>query len=424
MLEENLSIFPSVGLFAWLHKHVLTPLSCKSIPSSPVLAHVSESVDGSNVIRAFGSNQIERFIRQSEKRIDANNTNQFAGFVVAEWFAMRMQLMGGAILFLVTASLTLMRDYLSPGIIGLAFNYGLAVDEGLESIIQTWSHLEMSMVSPERISEYIGLPSEAPHVIPSTEPKASWPDQGQVSFEHVSFRYKEGGDLVLKDLSFDLQPAEKIGIVGRTGAGKSSLTMALFRINEICGGRILIDGIDTTKLGLQTLRSRLSIITQAPVLFKGTIRTYLDPFDEFQDSMLWDCLRKVQMAEAIASMEGKLQAVMEENGDNFSVGERQMLCMARALLSESRVVIMDEATAAIDQKTDAILQKVIRQEFTKSTVITIAHRLDTVLDADRIMVLDAGQIVEFDSPTALIQRGNGHFFDLAKEGGYLERMNI
>lgn len=396
----------------------------QKVTQSPVLAHVSESVDGSNVIRAFGSNQIERFIRQSEKRIDANNTNQYAGFVVAEWFALRMQLMGGLILFLVTASLTLLRNYLSPGVIGLAFNYGLAVDQGLESLIQIWSYLEMSMVSPERISEYIGLPSEAAHVIPSTEPKASWPDQGQVSFEHVSFRYKEGGDLVLKDLSFDLKPAEKIGIVGRTGAGKSSLTMALFRINEICGGRILIDGIDTSKLGLQTLRSRLSIITQAPVLFKGTIRTYLDPFDEFQDAMLWDSLRKVQMADAIASMDGKLQAVMEENGDNFSVGERQMLCMARALLSESRVVIMDEATAAIDQKTDAILQKVIRQEFTKSTVITIAHRLDTVLDADRIMVLDAGRIVEFDSPVALIQRGNGHFFDLAKEGGYLERMNI
>jgi ATP-binding cassette subfamily C (CFTR/MRP) protein 1 len=228
--------------------------------------------------------------------------------------------------------------------------------------------------------------------------------------------------LVLRNISLHFAPSEKIGIVGRTGAGKSSLTMALFRINELAAGRILIDGVDTSTLGLQTLRSSLSIITQAPVLFKGTIRGYLDPFDEFSDDSLWLCLRKASLSDKIAAMDGLLLAPLEENGENFSVGERQMLCMARALLSESRVVIMDEATAAIDHETDLKLQQVIREEFALSTVITIAHRLDTVLDADRILVLDGGQVAEFDAPSVLIARGHGHLYDLAKEGGYLDRI--
>ena len=392
------------------------------VTQSPVLESVSETVDGVSVIRAFNSSS--RFIMQNEGVVDTNNMSQFASFAVAEWFAMRMQLLGGLILIVISVSLTLLRDSLSAGTIGLAFNYALMVDAGMETLIQAWAAIEMSMVSPERIAEYINLDSEAAYEVPETEPKASWPEKGSVKFENVSFRYKVGGDLVLKDMSFESKSAEKIGIVGRTGAGKSSLTMALFRINEICAGKITIDGVDISKLGLRTLRSRLSIITQAPVLFKGTLRTYLDPFDQYTDDQLWSSLRKVGMADDVSNLEGKLDAALEANGENFSVGERQLLCMARALLSSARVVIMDEATASIDQKTDEMLQRVIRTEFVNSTVITIAHRLDTVLDADRIMVLDAGRIVELDSPKALVAKGRGHFFDLAKEGGYLEKMQV
>ncbi|DBA04859.1 TPA: hypothetical protein N0F65_004496 [Lagenidium giganteum] len=391
---------------------------------SPVLAHVSESIDGTHIIRAFGTDQVHRFIEQNFSKIDTNNRNVYVSIVTGQWFALRMQLMGGFLVVLITGALVTMRSYLSAGVIGLAFNYALAVDQGLESLIQTWSWLETSMVSPERIQEYIDIPAEAPHEIPATEPVAEWPARGEVAFNNVSFRYKDEDELVLRNLTFRLAPAEKVGIVGRTGAGKSSLTMALFRINEVASGTIVIDGVDTSKIGLRSLRSRLSIITQAPVLFKGTIRGYLDPFEEYGDDNLWLCLRKVGMGDKISSMDGKLLAVLEENGDNFSVGERQMLCMARALLSESSVVVMDEATASIDHETDMKLQKVIRSEFKQSTVITIAHRLDTVLDADRIMVLDAGKIVEFDSPKALIARRSGHLYDLAKEGGYLDRLNL
>lgn len=421
----GLTMIPMVYLYikiaAYYLKSARELQRLQKVSQSPVLANVSESYDGSSVIRAF--DDTDRFVRYNESIIDKNNENQFVLFATAEWFAMRMQLLGGVVLLLVTGSLVFMRNYLSAGIVGLAFNYALMVDQGLESMIQIWSNIETSMVSPERIAEYIALTPEAPHEIPETEPPTSWPEKGTVEFQNVSFRYKQAGDLILRDLSFSLKAAEKIGIVGRTGAGKSSLTMALFRINEICSGSIFIDNIDVSKLGLRTLRSRLSIITQSPVLFKGTLRGYLDPFDDYTDVQLWASINKVGLNETISNLEGKLEAPLEENGSNFSVGERQLLCMSRSLLSDSRVVIMDEATAAVDQKTDALLQKVIREEFTKSTVITIAHRLDTVLDADRIMVLDAGRIVELDSPMALIKKGKGHFYDLAKEGGYLDRMN-
>ncbi|CAK4719268.1 unnamed protein product [Aphanomyces euteiches] len=249
-----------------------------------------------------------------------------------------------------------------------------------------------------------------------------WPSNGRIDFKEVSLRYKEGDEMVLENLTFSIQAGEKVGVVGRTGAGKSSLSMVLFRIQEVASGRVLVDGVNIATLGLKTLRSRLSIITQSPVLFKGTFRNYLDPFSEYADEELWQALKKVGLDDLVGSMDGKLEAILEENGENLSVGERQMLCMGRALLSESKVVVMDEATAAIDAETDAKLQKVIKTEFKDATVLTIAHRLDTVLDGDRIMVLDAGRIVQFDTPMRLIAKGQGHFFQLAKEGGYLDRV--
>lgn len=420
LIAPILYIYVRVGMFYLKPAREVQRLQKTS--QSPVLAHVSEAIDGTNIIRAFGMHQMHRFIEQNFMKIDVNNRNVHLSIYAGQWFGLRMQLMGGVIVVVIAGALVALRNSLSAGVIGLAFNYALAVDQGLESLIQAWSWLETSMVSPERMQEYIDIPSEAPHVIGDTEPSPQWPTQGEVIFDNVSFRYKEGGDLVLRNISLHLQPGEKIGIVGRTGAGKSSLTMALFRINELASGRIIIDGIDTSALGLQTLRGSLSIITQSPVLFKGTIRGYLDPFDERTDDNLWLSLRKAGLSDKIASMDGMLLATLEENGENFSVGERQMLCMGRALLSESRVVVMDEATAAIDHETDLKLQQVIREEFQKSTVITIAHRLDTVLDSDRILVLDAGKIAQFDSPSVLISRGHGHLYDLAKEGGYLDRL--
>jgi ABC-type multidrug transport system fused ATPase/permease subunit len=280
----------------------------------------------------------------------------------------------------------------------------------------------MMMVSPERIMEYANIPAEGSEKVLVIEPPQQWPHNGSIQFDNVVFSYKDGAPAVLKGLSFDIQSNEKIGIVGRTGAGKSSLTMALFRINELDAGRILIDGEDISSMPLRSLRSRLSIIPQAPVLFKGTLRAYMDPFDEYTDGEIWSAFEKVEMKEQIGALEHQLSYELSENGENFSVGERQMLCMARALLTQTRIVVMDEATASIDHATERKLQKMITRDFQDATVLTIAHRLATVLDSDRIMVLSDGEVVEFDTPKNLVANPRGVFYELAKEGGYLDQL--
>jgi len=394
---------------------------------APILNHLSETIDGVSTVRAFGTHQVQRFWAESNAKLDGNHIVWYAQLCTSQWFTLRIQLLGSMLLLVVTSSLVLLRDMLDAAVIALAFSYALKVSTNLESIINVLTRIETVMVSPERMQQYIDIAQEAPHRVPSTDIVTStehWPSTGAIEFKHVTFRYKPNDPLVLNDVNFSAPGGDKIGIVGRTGAGKSSLTMALFRINELAGGAIIIDGVDISKLGLTTLREKLSIIPQVPVLFKGSLRSYLDPFEEFTDDQLWRSLEQVGLRERVASDELKLLLLVEENGENFSVGERQMLCMARALLRSSRIVVFDEATAAIDHETDQKLQRVIRSAFRESTVLTIAHRLDTILDSDRVLVLDGGRVAEFASPKELVARGEGHFFDLMREGGYLDRVEL
>ncbi|TMW67024.1 hypothetical protein Poli38472_012140 [Pythium oligandrum] len=391
------------------------------VVESPVLSHVSSSEEGIMVIRAFGPAHVDRTINEAVSLIDNSNLMWFAEGMVAEWFEMHIQLIGCALLVVIVSALVHMHEYLSPGLIGLVFTYTLSIQQGLEMLVRAWTFLENQMVSPERILEYVSIPSEGslkPLVI---EPSTQWPQQGSIHFDNVVFSYKPGATPVLKNISFDIKNNEKIGIVGRTGAGKSSLTMALFRVNELESGRIMIDGTDISTMPLQSLRSRLSIIPQAPVLFKGPLRSYMDPFDEYTDAEIWEAFEKVEMKDQIGALEGQLSYELSENGENFSVGERQMLCMARAMLTKSRIVVMDEATASIDHATEKKLQHMINRDFKDATVLTIAHRLATVLDSDRIMVLSDGKVVEFDTPHNLVENEGGVFYELAKEGGYLEQ---
>ncbi|KAF0692847.1 hypothetical protein As57867_016062, partial [Aphanomyces stellatus] len=239
-------------------------------------------------------------------------------------------------------------------------------------------------------------------------------------FNHVQFRYKPTGEYVLQDLTCAIAGGEKIGIVGRTGAGKSSLTMVLFRMYPLTSGSISIDGRDIASIAKTDLRRHLSIIPQSPVLFKGTLRQYLDPFGAFDDAALWDVVTKAGLHSLVSGLPEKLSSEVAEKGSNLSVGERQMLCLARALLVQSKIVVLDEATAAMDHDTDVRLQQVIATEFATATVLTIAHRLHTVMHSDRIMVMDAGRVVEFDTPTALLAKEDGIFRHLAKDGGVLE----
>ncbi|KAF1315490.1 Canalicular multispecific organic anion transporter 2, partial [Globisporangium splendens] len=424
---RGLLLVPVVVVYCWIGAFYIRPARelqrLAKTTQAPVLNHLSESVDGSSIIRAFGQSQTRRFLITNSAKLDVNNKIWFAQLCVSQWFSLYIRLIGSVLVLVVTTSLVLLRNHLGAAIIGLAFSYALKVSQNLAGLVDIVTQIESAMVCPERIQEYIDIPQEPPHRIPTMDPpsRPEWPSAGSVRFEHVSFRYKEHDRLVLKDLSFTVDGGEKIGIVGRTGAGKSSLTMALFRINEIASGSISIDGVNVCKIGLKALREKLSIIPQNPVLFKGSLRSYLDPFGEFSDEELWGSIRQVGLSDRISNEEKKLECIVEENGENFSVGERQMLCMVRALLRHSRIVIFDEATAAIDHETDKALQQVIRTAFASSTVLTIAHRLDTILDSSRILVLDGGHIVEFASPAELVKKGKGHFFDLMQEGGYLDK---
>lgn len=272
-------------------------------------------------------------------------------------------------------------------------------------------------MSVERISEYQNTPQEAPFEIPEQDPPKEWPQYGVVKFENYQTRYREGLDLVLRGVDFEIMSGEKIGIVGRTGAGKSSLTLALFRIIEAAHGSIFIDGENIGLLGLGKLRSRLTIIPQDPVLFSGSMRMNLDPFNQYSDKNVWDALDHAHLKSFVSNLPNGLQFEVSEGGANLSIGQRQLVCLARALLRKTKVLILDEATAAVDLETDDLIQATIREEFSDCTVLTIAHRLNTIMDSSRIMVLDAGKIKEFDTPENLMSDKKTIFYGMAKDAG-------
>lgn len=274
------------------------------------------------------------------------------------------------------------------------------------------------MVSVERIKEYQDdLEQEAPYNLPDQDPKDDWPYYGQIKFDNYKVRYRPGLDLVLKGVNCQIQRGEKIGIVGRTGAGKSSLTLALFRIIEAAEGSITIDDIDIKQLGIGFLRSRLTIIPQDPVLFSGSLRSNIDPFASQTDENIWRVLEHSHLKRFVQGLKDGLEHEIAEGGTNLSVGQKQLICLARALLRKTKILILDEATASVDLDTDDLIQATIREEFSDCTVLTIAHRLNTILDSNRIMVLSDGQIIEFDEPKALLNDSKSHFFNMAKDAG-------
>lgn len=284
------------------------------------------------------------------------------------------------------------------------------------------AELENTMTAVERVVEYNSVDPEPEFdSSPDKKPPAEWPEKGAIKFEKLSLSYfpsEISNEKVLRELEFEIFPQEKIGIVGRTGAGKSSIINALFRLSYI-EGKIVIDTRDTQTLGLHDLRSKISIIPQEPVLFSGTMRYNLDPFDEYNDDKLWEALEEVKLKELISEMPAGLNSKISEGGTNFSVGQRQLVCLARAILRENKILLMDEATANVDPQTDGLIQDTIRKKFADCTVLTIAHRLNTVMDSDRILVMDAGKCVEFGSPHELLNMNNNTrvFHDMVKETG-------
>uniref|UniRef100_A0A672LN94 ABC-type glutathione-S-conjugate transporter n=1 Tax=Sinocyclocheilus grahami TaxID=75366 RepID=A0A672LN94_SINGR len=385
-----------------------------SVSRSPIYSHFGETVSGLSVIRAYGHQQ--RFLKQNEDTIDQNLKSVYPWIVSNRWLAMRLESLGNLVVFFSALFAVISRGSLNSGLVGLSISYALNVTQTLNWLVRMTSELETNIVAVERVREYAEITNEAPWIT-ANRPPDDWPTGGNIHFENYKVRYRPELELILHGITCDIQSTEKIGIVGRTGAGKSSLTNCLFRIIEASEGQILVDGIDISTLGLHDLRSRLTIIPQDPVLFSGTLRMNLDPFEKSSDEEIWTVLELAHLKDYVRGLPTGLQHEVSEGGENLSVGQRQLVCLARALLRKSRILILDEATAAVDLETDDLIQNTIRTEFSHCTVLTIAHRLNTILDSSRVMVLDSGKIVEFDSPSVLLNNKQGHFYAMAKDAG-------
>ncbi|AOA60656.1 ABC type transmembrane transporter of MRP/CFTR family [Komagataella phaffii CBS 7435] len=403
-----------------------------SVTRSPIFAHFQETLNGVDTVRAY--RQENRFLYLNSETIDRNLKSVYCSRSTNRWLSFRLQLIGSTMVLaaaIMAILSTLTKNPLSSGTVGLIISYALDITSSLSWVIRACVAVETNIVSVERIEEYCRLPSEAPYELPDQKPPPNWPEKGSISFHDYSTRYRENLDPVLKNLNINIQPKDKVGIVGRTGAGKSTLSLAIFRILEASEGYITIDGINISELGLYDLRHSLSIIPQDSQALEGTVRQNLDPLGLYEDEQLWKVLELSHLKAHIEQMETEeddvvhkgLDAKVSEGGLNLSVGQRQLMCLARALLNSSKILVLDEATAAVDVETDTLIQKTIRSEFKDRTILTIAHRLDTIMDSDKIVVMDKGEIKEFDTPANLLKDTNSLFYQLCLQGNFVQEEN-
>ncbi|XP_029925836.1 multidrug resistance-associated protein 4-like isoform X2 [Myripristis murdjan] len=413
-------VVPLLLFFLYLRRFYLqTSRDVKRLESttrSPVFSHLSSSLQGLWTIRAFRAE--DRFQKTFDDHQDLHSEAWFLFLITSRWFALRLDSICTLFVTIATFGCLLLRDGLEAGQVGLVLTYAVTLVGNFQWTVRQSAEVENMMTSVERVVEYTELESEAPWET-QKRPPPEWPNQGLVTFDRVNFSYSADGPLVLKDICATFQPCEKVGIVGRTGAGKSSLVSALFRLAEP-QGKIYIDGILTSEIGLHDLRQKMSIIPQDPVLFTGTVRKNLDPFNQHTDEDLWNALQEVQLKAAVEELPGKMETVLAESGSNFSAGQRQLVCLARAILRKNRILIIDEATANVDPRTDELIQRTIREKFRDCTVLTIAHRLNTIIDSDRILALDSGTIQEFDHPYILLQNKESALFKLVQQTGQVE----
>ncbi|CAI0388766.1 unnamed protein product [Linum tenue] len=374
-----------------------------SITKAPVIHHFSESIAGVMTIRSFRKGI--RFCQENVRKVDSNLRMDFHNNGSNEWLGFRLELIGcfilcsSAILLIVLPS-----SIVNPANVGLTLSYGLSLNAVLYFAIYTSCFVENRMVSVERVKQFTNIQSEAAWRIKDRQAPPNWPAEGRVDLRGLQVRYRANTPLVIKGITLSINGGEKVGIVGRTGSGKSTLVQVFFRLVEPTAGRIVIDGIDISMLGLHDLRSRFGIIPQEPVLFEGTVRSNVDPIGDYSDDEIWKSLERCQLKDVVAAKPEKLDAPVIDNGENWSVGQRQLLCLGRVLLKKSRLLFMDEATASVDSKTDAVIQRIIREDFGSCTIISIAHRIPTVMDCDRVLVVDAGLAKEFDKPSNLLER--------------------
>ncbi|XP_054708720.1 multidrug resistance-associated protein 1-like [Uloborus diversus] len=386
----------------------------ESTSKSPIYSHFKETIQGISSIYSY--KVVQDFIETFERKTNASVTCYYHWILTSEWLCIRMGFFA-VIIILTSAILCVQNRFnLNPSTIGLILIYCMTMSSALKFLILNGTALENSCISLERIDEYSNLTPEAPWE-KVLKPPETWPEAGCIKFQNYSTCYRKGLPLVLKNLNFDIPSGKKVGIVGRTGAGKSSLTLALFRILEPYEGSIIIDNIDISNIGLHDLRSKLTIIPQDPVLFIGTLRLNLDPNGKHSDDVIWSTLEKTHLKEYFMSSSKGLDFEVSENGENLSAGQKQLICLARSLLRSSKILILDEATATVDTKTDSLIQDTIRSSFKDCTVITIAHRLNTVLDNDIIFVMDNAEVIESGKPSELLN-SNSVFSSMLSDASF------
>ena len=433
----------------------------ESVQRSPLYQQFGETLSGMTTIRAYGDER--RFIRENLQRVNTHSRPFIYLWGANRWLAFRVDVVGALVSFFSGAFVVLAVGHIDPGAAGLAMTYAVQFTENVLWFVRLYATNEQNMNAVERIKEYLDVDQEAAAIVPENRPEANWPSKGSVEFIGYSTRYRSDFDLVLRHITFKILPGEKVGVVGRTGAGKSSLALALFRALEAEGGKILVDDVDIGLIGLQDLRENIVMVPQDPTLFTGTIRSNLDPFGLFTDEEIFTALRRVQLVGAPSgtpsrpstpapgksapstptskqspaskssspitptdphtSLENKnifrnLSSPVAESGTNLSQGQRQLLCLARAMLKNPKVLLMDEATASIDYATDAKIQETIRE--IKNTTVTIAHRLQTIIDYDKVLVLDKGEVVEFGDPFDLISADGGAFRSMCEMTGEID----
>lgn len=401
----------------------------EAILRSTVYARFGEAITGAACLRAYGVvNQFRHTVRDS---IDTMNGAYFLTFANQRWLGIRVDGVASALVFVIGVLIVTSRFDVPPSISGLVLSYTLAIATVLQMTVRQLADVDSFMNATERIYHYsTALEQEAP--LHRNEVAVSWPENGHIAFKSVEMRYRAGLPLVLQGLTMDIKGGERIGIVGRTGAGKSSIMSALFRLTELSAGSITIDGIDISTVSLHVLRSRLAIIPQDPTLFKGTIRSNLDPFNEHDDLELWSALRKAYLIDQEQEPEENradnkpkpgpinkltLESPVDEEGLNFSLGQRQLMALSRALVRDARIVVCDEATSSVDFETDKKIQQTMIQGFGGKTLLCIAHRLHTIIHYDRICVMDKGRIAEMDAPVVLWDKADGIFRAMCERSG-------
>ncbi|XP_041819463.1 ATP-binding cassette sub-family C member 9 [Chelmon rostratus] len=414
-----IALFPLAVAFYFIQKYFrVASKDLQDLDDStqlPLLCHFSETAEGLTTIRAFRHEA--RFKQRMLELTDTNNTAYLFLSAANRWLEVRTDYLG-AVIVLAAAGASIWSSHNglhSGGLVGLGLTYALTVTNYLNWVVRNLADLEVQMAAVKKVNSFLGTESENYEgSIDTSQVPENWPQDGEIKIQDLCVRYDPMLKPVLKHVNAYIEPGQKVGICGRTGSGKSSLSLAFFNMVDIFEGKIIIDGIDICKLPLQTLRSRLSIILQDPVLFSGSIRFNLDPERTCTDDRLWEALEIAQLKNMVKALPGGLDAVVTEGGENFSVGQRQLFCLARAFVRKSSILIMDEATASIDMATENILQKVVMTAFADRTVVTIAHRVHTILTADLVIVMKRGNILEYDKPETLLEQEDGMFASFVK----------